>query len=186
MIRLAAALLLLCAFSTLSHQAMADGTSYSTASRQLKVGILLVDSTTDTTNAASIAKGQENPDPFVFYIADAYNDLKPLNWTFINPLAPGAVTTAIRNRWVARDPNHPYQIGQPVTKNMAAYWEVSLTNSTITDLLQFDLLLITTHRITAFTPADREKLRKLVDAGGIIWLENCGGMTIQGTSPFFL
>ncbi|MDX1933952.1 MAG: hypothetical protein SFU56_15235 [Capsulimonadales bacterium] len=185
-VRRIAALWLLFVLSLTGHTAYADATSYSTTQRPFKVGILLLDSTIDRTNPASIARGAENPDPYVFYIADAYTDLKPSNWVFVNPLAPTNVTSAIRNRWLARDPRNPYQIGQKVTKAMAAYWEVPLAATTVEDLLQFDLLLIHTHRTVAFTPADREKLRKLVDAGGIIWMEDCGNLRIDPTAPFFL
>ncbi|GAB4458034.1 MAG: hypothetical protein OHK0029_18680 [Armatimonadaceae bacterium] len=163
--------------------ARADVTTYSSTKRQYKVGILLIDS---TIVPGQEARGPENPDPYVFYIADAREDIKPQGWEFVNPLAPGVVTAEVRDRWLARDPNNPYQLGQKVTKQMAAYWEVSLSNATVQNLLQYDLLFIHNHRPTGFTPADREKLRKVVDAGGIVWIENCGGMFIEPTRPFFL
>lgn len=168
-------------------------TTYSSNKRTLKVGILLLDSTTDADldgviSPAEAARGPENPDPFIFYIADARVDLKPQNWEFINPLSPKTVTNDIANRWTARTGgNGPqYQVGQQVTKNMAAYWEVSLTDTPIQDLLQFDLLFLTNHRVTRLTAADREKLRKLVDAGGVLWLEDCGGMRMDPSGPLFM
>ena len=170
----------------LPRPANADGDTYSTTKRQYKVGVLLIDSTTDTTNANTTARGPENPDPFVFYVADQRNDVKPQNWEFVNPLASGVVTSVEHDRWAARDPNNPYQLAQKITKDMAAYWEVYLSKASIQDLLQFDLLFITNHRPTGFTPIEREKLRKLVDAGGAVWIENCGRMYIQTRAPFFL
>ena len=177
----------------LPRPASADATTYSSTKRQFKVGILLLDSTIVTTNATQIARGPENPDPYVFYVADSRSDVKPQGWEFINPLAPATVTPDIRARWLARDAGSSpdpqkrfYTVGQKIRKDMAAYWEVSLRQTSITDLLQYDLLFITNHRLTAFTPADREKLRKMVDAGGIVWIENCGGMLISKDSPFFL
>jgi hypothetical protein len=166
--------------------ARADAVTYASGKRAFRVGILLVDSTTDGSNATTLAAGPENPDPYVFHIADQRKDVKPVGWEFINPLAPRVVTQDIIARWSARDPNNPYQIGTNVTKDMAAYWEVPLTRTSVSDLLQFDALLLTTHRLVRFTPSDREKLRKLVDAGGMLWLDDCGGMRMSASGPFFL
>jgi hypothetical protein len=172
----------------LQRPAQAAAYAYSTTRRTFKVGILLLES---TIVAANPTVGPENPDPYVFYLADTRTDLKPLNWEFVNPLAPKTVTPDVFERWRARSnvtnpTDAPYKIGQNVTKNMAAYWEVSLKDAEIEDLLQFDLLFITHHQTMRFTPADREKMRKLVDAGGILWVEDCGRMKINGDGPFFL
>ena len=174
--------------------ARSEVTSYSSSSRTYKVGILLIDSTADanldgTISPAEAVRGAENPDPFVFYIADQRLDLKPAGWTLENPLAPSTVTTDIFSRWSGpggRDTTHPYQVGQKVTKDMAAYWEVSLTKATLEELLSFDVLFITNHRQTNFTQPDSEKLRKVVDAGGVVWLDDCGGMRIGPANRFFL
>ena len=191
--RAALALAALCAvWATLPRAAIAQATAnsatgsttYSNTKRQFKVGILLIDSTD-----LKDGRGPENPDPFVFYIADTRVDLKPQNWDLINPLAPQTVTDDVKARWDARMSSYGgsgYQLGQKVTKDMAAYWEVSLSKASLTDLLQFDLLFITNHRTVAFSPVDREKMRKLVDAGGIIWIEDCGNMRTQYKKSFFL
>ena len=174
--------------------ARADGATYSSNKKEYKVGILLIDSSADADldgiiTPAEAAKGPENPDPFVFYIADI-SKLKPAGWDIVNPLAPSTITTDIFQRWSApgaRDAANPYQLGQKVTKNMAAYWEVSLNNASVSDLLKYDVLFITNHRTEKFTPAEREKMRKVVDAGGVIWIEDCGNMRIDDKgSPFFL
>lgn len=174
--------------------ARADATTYSTNRREFKVGILLIDSTADANLDGNIddgerARGPENPDPFVFYIADARTDVKPQNWELVNPLAPPTVTADVKARWDARMggvDRSGYAPGQKVTKNMAAYWEVSLSKASVTELLQYDLLFITNHRVTAFSPQEREKLRKLVDAGGVVWIEDCGNMRNHPLRPFFL
>ncbi|WP_395093096.1 hypothetical protein [Armatimonas sp.] len=167
--------------ATVVHAQVA--TTYSSNKRTLKVGILLVDSTD-----INDGRGTENTDPFIFYIADTRADLKPQNWEFINPLSPKVVTNDVAARWTARSGGvgQQYQAGQQVTKNMAAYWEVPLTDTPIQDLLQFDLLFITNHRLTRMTAIDREKLRKLVDAGGVLWLEDCGNMRMDPSGPLFL
>ena len=174
-----------------ARPARAEVTTYSTSKRTYKVGILLIDS---STVPGQEGRGPENPDPFVFYIADQRSDIKPQGWDLVNPLAPATVTADIFNRWskpgsnpnVGRDPSHPYQIGQTVTKDMAAYWEVSLSKATEEELEQYDLLFITNHRTWSMTAPEREKLRKVVDAGAVVWIEDCGGMRIGTNGPFFL
>ncbi len=191
--KIVAAGLLLCALGTaaallLPRKAHAQAFTYSTTRRTFKVGNLLIESTTPVDPATKIRSvvGPENTAPYAFFIADARTDLKPLNWEFVNPLAPNIVTADIKARWDARDPSARYQSGQQVTKNMAAYWEVFLNEATVEDLLQFDLLFITGHRDLRFSAAEREKLRKLVDAGGIIWIEDSGGLAIKQDGRFFL
>ncbi|MBC8134640.1 MAG: DUF4159 domain-containing protein, partial [Fibrella sp.] len=176
------------------REAKAEAVTYSTSKRTYRVGILLIDSTADadlngSISPAEAALGPENPDPHLFYIADQRTDLKPSGWELDNPLAPSTVTTSVFTRWSApggRDPGHPYAVGQKVTKDMAAYWEVSLTKATESELLQFDVLFITNHREVRMSPQDREKLRKVVDAGGVVWLDDCGGMRFRPEGRFFL
>ncbi len=170
-------------------RAQADALAYSTTRRTFNVGNLLLQSTIDADRNGVItdteaARGPENPDPFVFYIADDRTDVKPLDWEFVNPFAPKSVTQTELSRWAARDPRNGYQLGQKVTKDMAAYWEVDLQKTPLEDLLRYDLLFITNHRITGFSPVEREKLRKLIDAGGIVWIEDCGNMRVDPTGPF--
>jgi hypothetical protein len=69
---------------------------------------------------------------------------------------------------------------------MAAYWEVSLTKASEAELIQYDVLFITNHRQMRLSPQDREKLRKVVDAGGVVWLDDCGGMRFRPEGRFFL
>jgi hypothetical protein len=181
--------------------ARADALTYSETRRQFKVGVLLLDSTADVNNdgvisAQEAAKGPENPDPYVFYIADARGDIKPQNWELVNPLAPATVTPDVFKRWSyqdgtdpalsGRDPGHPYKIGQKVSKDMAAYWEVSLSRASEQELLQYDLLFITNHRRWSMTAIEAEKLRRIVDAGAVVWIEDCGRMRIDPRGRFFL
>ncbi len=66
------------------------------------------------------------------------------------------------------------------TKNIGAYWEVNLDTVSETALQQFDIVLLAYHTgQTGFSPAERDTLRKYVDAGGTVWLEDRGGFDIQ-------
>ena len=173
--------------------ARADVTTYSTNKRVFKVGILLLDSTAynfANNPPSPIPGGMENPDPYIFYIADQRQDVKPANWEFANPLAPKTVTPDVYARWSlpgsGRDQANPYVVGQQVTKDMAAYWEIRLSTASVSDLSKFDLLFITSHRTVFLTSDDREKLRKVVDAGGVLWMEDCSRMRFDPRAPFFL
>jgi hypothetical protein len=186
-----AALLLAVLAPARPAHARQDATTYSARQRVLNVGVLLLDSTMDANGDGLIsdaerAIGPENSAPYIFHIAGARSDLKPLDWEFVNPLAPKTVTTDVKARWDVRDPRSPYQAGQAVTKNMAAYWEVFLSRASPEDLLQFDLLYITGHRDVRFSAPEREKLRKLVDAGGVVWIEDSAGLRVRADGPFFL
>ena len=78
---------------------------------------------------------------------------------------------------------------------MACYWSSTLdTNNlqaTLEELLQFDLIRHQPHRQETpapppdvqFSTADREALRKLVDMGGTVWLDDCWLMRIDKENP---
>jgi len=184
--------------SILSAIVYGDAQSYSSIKRQVKVGIL-------TTSALNVTvpsgTSPENPDPHVFYVAEKRSDLKPIGVEFINPLAPNVITGSIYQRWLNRvrtgtnisDPafiagtpqSQLFQVGQKVTKNMGAYWEVNLDSVTPDNLKQFDILFLHSHRTRAvFSSLQKEKLRKFVEAGGTLWMENCGQFSIDNNSPF--
>jgi len=163
--------------------ASADTHSYASERKQIRAGVLV-------TNAApGIGGGPENVTPHVFYIMDRRTDLKPAGWEFVNPQAAATITGDIYTRWQQRSASDPafantpagvaFRVGQPLTKNFGAYWEVNLDSSG-TDLSQFDILLMDYKVVnTQFTPDEREKLRHFVDGGGTIWLEDEGGFNLR-------
>ncbi|MGC8784105.1 MAG: hypothetical protein ACP5RN_06940, partial [Armatimonadota bacterium] len=102
--------------------------------------------------------------PFVWHVLDRRTDYKPAGWDFVNPLAaPGS------------------------RKNMATYWVVNLDQISMEDLRKFDAMVIATQGSNiGFTPEQREKLRKFVDAGGLLWIDNQTAYTIDTRAPLFL
>jgi hypothetical protein len=102
--------------------------------------------------------------PFVWHVLDRRTDYKPAGWDFVNPLAgPGS------------------------RKNMAPYWVVNLDQISMEDLRKFDALVVATQGSNiGFTPEQREKLRKFVDAGGLLWIDNQTAYTIDTRAPLFL
>jgi hypothetical protein len=102
--------------------------------------------------------------PFVWHVLDRRSDYKPAGWDFVNPLAaPGS------------------------RKNMATYWVVNLDQISMEDLSKYDALVVATQGSNiGFTPEQREKLRKFVDAGGLLWIDNQTAYTIDTRAPLFL
>lgn len=192
--------LLACAVPTLPAQAGAYTFSNPNAQRTINAGVVLLDSTTDTTNPpTSLKAGPDNPDPYMFYILSRRVDLLPVGWTIKNPLAPHNIAADVQARWDARTSNinspagqafvnnnggHAYQFGQNVTPGMAPYWEVPLATASTQDLQQFDILLVNLATangiadIAKFRPSEVEKLRRFVDGGGTLLVEDNGGGNI--------
>jgi hypothetical protein len=174
--------------------ASADAHFYASVRHQVRVGIV-VSQALD----AGGTLGSENPDPHVFYVLDSRTDLKPAGMEFVNPMAPAVITPAIYQRWKNRPrPGFPdpafvpgtpqyalFQVGNRVTKNMGAYWEVNVDTASDDDLRQFDLLFIHSHMPAIhFTPDVLAKLRRFMDEGGTLWVENCGNMGFSANDPF--
>lgn len=190
-----AAMLCAMAFAVPQPRAAADAHTYTTTRRLVRAAVLTSSALNIQISANVVSP--ENPDPHVFYVLDSRTDLKPLGIEFVNPLAPPVITNSIYQRWKDRvrtsDPafvaNTPesnvFRVGAPVTKNMGAYWELNLDNASDDDLKQYDLLYLHSHRQKAiFTPEAKEKLRKFVEAGGTLWVENCGLFTFDPQNPF--
>jgi len=172
----------------------ADSHTYSSVRRQIRAGILISSAFQTSTGV------RDNPDPHVFYIADSRLDLKPLGLDFVNPLAPSVISADIYARWQARNisggdyafiPARPesrlFQLGSKVTKSMGAYWEVNLDTSSSDDLRKFDLLYL--HVSPFLSPTQipgelRDKLRKFVDSGGTLWVENPERLVFDNNTSF--
>jgi len=139
----------------------------------------------------------ENPDPDIV-LSMRLASFKPGNWDFDNPLAPTVINNTIWNWWL--DPSHAgggagtppsgpnywtqvgHNLGDPITKDMPQYWEVPLNASTVTQLGNFDLILLTSHHNVVLSDRDLRYLKQIVDAGATLWVDNCHGMRIGRNS----
>ena len=144
--------------------------TYGASQRTVNAGVLL--------NGAYAAA--RNDDPYPFYILSQRPDVRPYGWNLVNPLAPKSASSDISTKW-------GYTLGQPVLPGMAAYWEVRLNDVTAADLAQYDVLLLNLSQANEqFTAADAEKLRRYVDGGGVLWIEQSrAGGTTDPTGPLF-
>lgn len=141
--------------------------SYGGASRTLRVGIVVTGSS--KTLAASDAAQ-------LFYVLDSRTDLKPEGWNLVNPMAPQRVDASVLARWnvdqtpMFPTPSSPYLPGQPVSKDMAVYWEVPLSRATPEQLAEYDVLYLG-RSSGLINEEERDKLRRAVDCGTVLWVE---------------
>jgi len=149
--------------------------TYNARQRTLNAGVLFVGSAADAAvSTVNTPNPVPDPAPYVFYVLDQRPDVKPVGWSFVNPLAQSTVTTAMSTRW-----NNAYSAGASLTPTMASYWEVPLRDVSADDLQQFDVLYLAASYVVTggnsyavtFTPADNEKLRRFVDNGGQLIVE---------------
>ncbi|MGQ9455140.1 MAG: DUF4159 domain-containing protein [Armatimonadota bacterium] len=102
----------------------------------------------------------------IFYLLDMRVDLKPPGWSFDNPLAPGGPATGL-------------------SKSDPVYWQVDL--SADPDLSRMHVLYLPAHGTVTLTPQQREALRKFVDGGGVLWIDNEGvGGQLDFSDTFFI
>lgn len=87
-------------------------------------------------------------DVYTFYAMERRTDLKPLGLSFRNPFAPAGTT-----------------------RNQAAYWLVDVSRLNDNQLARYRILLISRTDWGGMTAEIREKLRRFVDSGGVLWVD---------------
>jgi hypothetical protein len=87
-------------------------------------------------------------DVYTFYAMDRRTDLKPLGLSFRNPFAQAGTT-----------------------RNQAAYWLVDVSRLNDNQLARYKILLISRTSWGGMTAEIREKLRRFVDGGGVLWVD---------------
>lgn len=109
-----------------------------------------------------------SPDEFarngvLFAKLDSLISMKPTGWTFENPLAATMDKT---------NPN---------------YWLVPIASSR--NLSRLDVLYFPGSGNISLTDEERENLRKFVDGGGVLWVDNASAspvLTFDASGPFFI
>lgn len=136
------------------------GLLYAGKRKKINCGVVAVTSTTGATNEAAVAEVGN-----LFYLLDNH-PLKPAGWSMENPMSPGSPSIGLG-------------------KNNPVYWRVSL--SAAGNLSRLDVLYLPGGGTLALSDTDREKLRRFVDGGGVLWIDNTGtggGLKFQNT--FFI
>lgn len=111
-----------------------------------------------------------NPAPHLWSNLDQDAAIKPAKWTFTNPFAPTVLTSGLRARWSTLDGSTP-AVGSRVTKRTSPYWEVPITDSDDTTLSKYDILSLSINQGISLNAAERDKLRRYVDQGGVLWID---------------
>ncbi|GBC91886.1 hypothetical protein HRbin15_00346 [bacterium HR15] len=102
-------------------------------------------------NAGVITFGANDPevrDIYTFYALDQRTDLKPAGLSFQNPLAPAGMG-----------------------RDQAAYWLVDLSKVSDAQLSRYRVLLLSRSNLSGMTIEMREKLRRFIDGGGVLWVD---------------
>lgn len=158
----------------LGAMALAQPTPMAQRTQTVNAGIVLLES---DANGSAL----RNRAPHTLYQLDSARALKPAGLTFTNPYGPTRVNQAIFDRWNANGGSLP--IGTRIGKNHAPYWEVILALISDEQIANYDLLLIPAHGALSLNPFEREKLRRFVDKGGVLWIDHRQGSTIDQINP---
>lgn len=134
----------------------------------LRVGVVIVESQRtappDPTYATNYA-------PHVFYNLDANRRMMPAKFTLDNPAHPPTLSAEAFDRWTAIAGATGVGVGSRLGKRHAAYWEVFLESAPDSAIANFDLLLLPAHGYLALNSIERERLRRFMDRGGILWVD---------------
>lgn len=156
-------------FLALSVQGALAQLNYAQRSVNIRAGVVVLDS-------QQIVPGvQANYNPYVWYNLDSSRQIKPSGWNFHNPAGAGAVTPTIAARWGAINtalgsgivPVLDARLG----KKDAPYWELRLSAATDEQLSQFDVLSLSVQGYLSVNPDERGRLRRFIEAGGVLWVD---------------
>ncbi|HRF60416.1 MAG TPA: hypothetical protein PLH94_10965 [Fimbriimonadaceae bacterium] len=156
--------------ASLALAASAGPQSYAQTTSTIRAGVLLTESQR-TGPLPGLPNGTPlNPTPHVWGNLDADRTAKPAGWSFVNPRASTTLTQSLRTRWVGLAGAAP-GAGVRLTKRHAPYWEVSLANTTDDVLADYDVLLLPIQTNLSLNPLERERLRRYIDQGGVLWVD---------------
>ncbi len=93
-------------------------------------------------------------DYYTFYVLERRTDVKPLGLSFVNPFAPAGTS-----------------------RDQREYWVVDLSRITENQLARYRVILLSRTNWAGMTAEIREKLRRFVDAGGVLWIESAYSTT---------
>jgi hypothetical protein len=143
--------------------AFGQALNYAQSTVEVRAGVLLVESQRN-------AGAPTNRSPHIWANLDKDKTVKPAKWTFTNPLGQTSATQAMINRWSGRPGGAP-ALGARLAKSAAGYWEVPLAETDDRTLSRFDVLTLTINGLISLNSAEREKLRKFCDQGGVLWID---------------
>ena len=145
--RIFSVIIILGAFIVSINPACAGPHLYAGKRKKINCGVLVIPGATQPLGAFNVDGGVGD----LFFLLEIRTDLKPTGWTLENPLAPGSAIDGY-------------------TKNTADYWQVNLTAAR--DLSSMHILYLPASGMVTLSRPNREKLRRFVDGGGVLWIDN--------------
>ncbi|NUL82659.1 MAG: hypothetical protein HUU60_08070 [Armatimonadetes bacterium] len=143
-----------------AQTAIADGRGYGPRRAEINAAVVVLSNQPDDPNIAPGA--DDSRDWYAFFALDSRTDLKPPGWEFLNPYAPA-----------------------DTGKRSARYWKVRLSQLSDNQLMRYNVLLLSAAPASfRMSLSDRDKLRRFVDAGGVLWVEIPAGWN-RGQNIFF-
>lgn len=149
--------------------ASASAQFYAKRKLDIRAGIVVIDSAQTASTKEPI-----NYTPHVWYNLDSDPSVKPAGWNIYNPRANTQVSPQILTRWANIGIDLGFAaptLGASITKSSAAYWEFRLSQVSDQQLADYDILLLSAYGYTNLNTAERERLRKFVDQGGVLWVD---------------
>ena len=141
---------------------------YAQSRTTIRAGTLLIESQRIGLGAGVPA----NIAPHLWYNLDLDPTVIPASWTFDNPLGQTQMTADVQNRWLSTPGAGVIPlVGSRLGKAHAAYWEIHLASVSDESLAEFDVLNLTVNGVLSLNSIEREKLRKFVDQGGVLWVD---------------
>jgi hypothetical protein len=124
----------------------------------VRAGIVVIDSDQASPGVPA------NRAPHVWFNLDQ-NRVKPVGLNILNPARQTMVTNSIAARWPG------LTVGNQISKRDAPYWEIFLSTLSDEHLGELDILLLAAHGNVSLNPLEREKLRRFMDKGGVLWVD---------------
>jgi hypothetical protein len=142
--------------------------NFSSRVTNIRAGVIVLE-------ADNVTAAPHNTAPFTWLNLERSGGFLPAGWTLDNPHAPGTASSSTLARWSTLIPSlggAPAPLfGDRITRNEAPYWEVPLGGVTDDQLSNYDVLLVAPNSNVQLNPGERDKLRKFVDQGGVLWVD---------------
>ncbi len=151
--------------------------NYARTANTVRAGTLLIESQR-TSGVPS------NYTPHVWFNLDQMKNVKPAGWTFSNPRANTFVTSEVFTRWTALGGAPPSVGTTGLGKRAASYWEIRLNEAGDDTLADYDILQLSGYGAISLSSYEREKLRRFIDQGGVLWVDLVGTSSLDQINGF--
>ncbi|MEZ0327686.1 MAG: hypothetical protein ACAH95_17455 [Fimbriimonas sp.] len=166
-----------CGLAAIAIAPLAVAQTQAKRSQGIRAGVVIIDS------ANAGGRPARSAAPHAWFMLNSDRWVKPASWNIYNPNAPSTLANVAPlpdgrlrgwQRWNAIDPTFTPPVDTPLTKRHAAYWEVFLSDTSDAAMSQYDVLLLNPKYFASLNPLEREKLRRFVDRGGLLWIDPAG------------